>query len=126
MNAGRMLKDIESREDIIILVNAFYDRVKNDALLAPVFASRIPDEAWPAHLERMYSFWSALLLGERGFDGNPMQKHLSLPIDATHFQHWLQLFYQTLDSLFSGKKADEAKNRATAIAQIMQFKLATR
>ena len=119
------LKDIENKEDIVALVDAFYGKVKNDSLLAPVFASRIPADAWPAHLQRMYSFGSALLFGERGFDGNPMQKHLSLPIDESHFVRWQQLFYRTVDSLFKGSKADEAKRRAGSIAQIMQFKLLT-
>jgi hemoglobin len=119
------LKDIENRDDIEVLVNAFYSAVKKDALLAPVFASRIADDAWPAHLQRMYNFWSALLLGERGFEGNPMQKHFSLPIDEGHFTRWLQVFNYAVDRLFTGPKADEAKKRSSSIAQIMQFKIAS-
>jgi hemoglobin len=65
------------------------------------------------------------LFGVRGFEGNPMQKHLSLPIDEHHFARWLQLFHSTVDRLFVGPKAEEAKKRAGSIAQIMQFKLLT-
>lgn len=119
------MKDIENLEDIKLLVNTFYRKVRNDAFLSPVFASRIPDEAWPAHLQRMYAFWNAILFAEKGFDGNPMQKHLRLPIDETHFNQWLLLFNATVDEHFSGAKADEAKKRAASIAQIMNFKIST-
>lgn len=119
------MKDIQHLDDIKTLVNEFYGKVKTDTLLSPVFASKIPDEAWLAHLERMYAFWNAILFAERGFDGNPMQKHLSLPIDEKHFTQWLSLFNQTIAENFSGPKADEAKQRARSIAQIMNFKIST-
>lgn len=117
------MKDIENIDDIRVFVDAFYGKVKEDPLLAPVFDSKIAAEAWPAHLQRMYAFWNAILFAERGFDGNPMRKHLSLPIDASHFSRWLTLFGQTIDALFAGEKAEEAKTRAASIAQIMNFKI---
>jgi hemoglobin len=119
------MKDIEGIEDIKTFVNGFYQKVRADALLSPVFASKFPDEAWPAHLERMYAFWNAILFAERGFEGNPMQKHLRLPIGEGHFSQWLALFNETIDANFSGAKAAEAKQRAKAIAQIMNFKINT-
>ena len=120
-----MKNDIHSKADIEIFVNSFYQKVQEDALLAPVFLSKIPAAQWPGHLEKLYAFWNAILFSERGFEGNPMQKHLLLPIDATHFTQWLFLFYQTIDTLFAGPKADEAKRRAAYIAQIMEFKIAS-
>lgn len=117
------MRDIANLADIQTFVDGFYGKVRNNALLAPVFASRIADEAWPAHLQRMYAFWNAILFAERGFNGNPMQKHLQLPIGAPHFSQWLSLFGQTIDEHFSGPKAEEAKERAASIAQIMQSKI---
>ncbi|HEV7330875.1 MAG TPA: group III truncated hemoglobin [Flavisolibacter sp.] len=119
------MKDIESIKDIRLFVNSFYDKVREDALLSPVFNSKIPAEAWPAHLQRMYAFWNAILFAERGFEGNPMRKHLSLPIDEVHFSQWLLLFRQTIDENFAGEKAEEAKKRAASIAQIMNFKISS-
>jgi len=119
------MRDIENMADIQQLVNSFYDKVRSDALLAPVFASKIPDEHWPAHLQRLYNFWNAILFAERGFEGNPMQKHLQLPISEEHFEQWLALFRKTVDEQFAGPKAEEAKQRAKAIAQIMLFKITT-
>ena len=111
--------DIISRQDIQTLVDRFYDKVKSDSLLAPVFSH----VDWPAHLPVMYSFWASILLGEVGYTGNPFQKHVSLPISALHFRQWLVLFHQTIDENFSGDKADEAKSRASNIAGVFQFKL---
>ena len=118
-----MKTDIRDKKDIEKFVNSFYLKVRENELLAPVFASKIPVQAWPAHLQRMYDFWNAILFAETGFQGNPMQKHLQLPIEEKHFSQWLALFSQTIDELFSGPKATEAKTRAGSIAQIMNFKI---
>jgi hemoglobin len=114
-----MNTDIQSEEDIERLVKTFYGKVREDALLAPVFG----DVDWPAHLPVMYSFWSSMLLGTRTYGGNPLQKHLPLKIGATHFQGWLRLWHQTIDELFSGPVADEAKMRGNSIAGIFQYKM---
>jgi hemoglobin len=120
-----MKTDIKDKKDIVVFVNHFYAKVRENELLSAVFASKITDSAWPAHLERMYDFWNAILFAETGFQGNPMQKHMSLPIDEKHFTQWLTLFKETIDELYSGQKAEEAKRRASAIAQIMRFKISS-
>jgi len=112
-------KDIETRAHIEILVNEFYKKVKSDALLAPVFGH----VDWPHHLPIMYDFWSSMLLGDRSYQGNPLQKHLPLQIDNTHFERWLLHFKATVDSNFVGTKADETKMRVESIAAIFQFKM---
>ncbi|HEY0039787.1 MAG TPA: group III truncated hemoglobin [Flavisolibacter sp.] len=118
-------RDIEGKTDIKFFVDQFYGKVRQNDLLAPVFASRILDGNWAEHLERMYDFWNAILFSKTGFQGNPMQKHLSLPIEEKHFTQWLALFRETIDESFKGPKAEEAKKRATSIAQIMNFKIAS-
>ncbi|HUC80825.1 MAG TPA: group III truncated hemoglobin [Flavisolibacter sp.] len=120
-----MPHDIQNIDDIKVFVDGFYGKVRENAQLAPVFASRIKDEDWPAHLQRMYAFWNAILFAETGFNGNPMQKHMSLPIDKSHFDQWLVLFRSTIDENFAGPKAEEAKKRAASIADIMNFKIAS-
>ena len=117
------MNDITGTADIKLMVDSFYLKVREDSLLSPVFTSRIQDHEWPYHLQRMYAFWNAILFAEKGFSENPMQKHFSLPIDEQHFSQWLLLFRQTVDGLFSGPKAEEAKQRATSIAQLMNFKI---
>jgi hemoglobin len=118
-----MKNDIQNSDDIEIFVNVFYKKIAADKLLSPVFTAKIREDEWPAHLRRMYQFWNAILFSERGFEGNPMQKHMSLPIEEAHFSQWLDLFGQTIDELYEGAKAGEAKQRAASIAQIMNFKI---
>jgi hemoglobin len=113
------MKEIIAREDVILLVNNFYEKVKADELLGPLFAH----VDWPHHLPIMYSFWSSMLLGEQSYQGNPFQKHMSLPLEGKHFDRWLELFFLTVDETFIGDKAIEVKDRAQSIARVWQYKL---
>jgi hemoglobin len=112
-------KDILTRTDVSLMVNKFYEKVKTDELLAPVFGH----VDWPSHLPVMYDFWSSMLLGDQTYRGNPFQKHLPLPIERKHFTRWLQLFKETVDENFGGEKAEEVKSRADSIAGIFQHRL---
>lgn len=111
--------EIRTRMEIVSLVDKFYEKVKQDALLAPVFAHL----DWPKHLPIMYNFWSSMLLGDQSYQGNPFQKHIGLPIEARHFDQWLTLFIETVDENFMGDRALEVKQRAQSIAGIFQHKL---
>lgn len=116
---NRENQDIVTRQDLIVLVNSFYDKVKADSLLGPVFSH----VNWPRHLPIMYNFWCSMLLGEVSYKGNPLQSHLHLPIGSEHFAQWLTLFNETVDENFTGDKADETKMRAQAIAGVFQHKM---
>jgi len=109
-----MKHDITNIEDIKHLVDTFYGKVQTDGLLAPVFMARIKD--WQPHLETMYKFWNAALFGVREYVGNPFAKHAALPLDAPHFEQWINLFYGTIDEYFEGPVADEAKRKAMLMA----------
>lgn len=111
--------DIINRDDVKILVDSFYDKVQADELLGPIFSH----VDWPHHLPVMYNFWSSILLGDQSYNGNPLQKHIPLPLTQQHFSQWLHLFHKTIDEHFSGEKATEAKMRAQSIAGIFQVKM---
>ena len=110
-----MRNDIQNRKDIELLVNTFYEKVKRDPLLAPVFQEKIPGD-WAPHLDTMYRFWNAALLNVREYTGNPLRKHLGLPVQQEHFENWIALFYETIDELFEGPVSDEAKRKAMLMA----------
>jgi hemoglobin len=112
------MNDLSTRIDIELLVNSFYERVRKDDLLSPLFSH----VDWPAHLPVMYNFWSSMLLGDQSYQGNPFQKHMPLAIGAAHFDQWLALFTKTVDENFAGEKADEVKSRAKSIAALWQHK----
>ena len=115
--------DIATLDDIKLLVDTFYTRVADDALLAPIFTERLGGH-WTAHLEKMYKFWQTILLEEYTYNGAPFPPHARLPVDGSHFNAWLNLFTETVNSLFTGEKADEAKWRAGKMAEMFQFKIA--
>jgi hemoglobin len=112
-------RDIENRDDIKIFVDRFYEKIKTDPMLGPVF-SRVD---WVNHLPKMYNFWSSLLLGDKSYKGTPLLHHLNLPVGKEHFEKWLIYFNETLNENFSGDKAKEVKDRALAIAQVFQLKM---
>lgn len=117
--------DIATEADVRLLVDTFYAKVNQDALLAPVF-NGFANVDWPQHLPKMYDFWSGLLLGTSRYLGRPFPKHMPLPIDITHFQQWVALFQATVNELFAGPTAEEAKLRGQAIAQVFEARLRER
>jgi hemoglobin len=118
-------KELLTLDDIKRLVDTFYDRIKSDALLAPIFNERIKDK-WPVHLEKMYRFWQTVLLEEHTYFGSPVLPHLQLPVDHEHFSRWTALFAKTVNELFTGGKAREAILRASKMAEMFEHKIAWR
>lgn len=117
------MNDISNKEDVKVLVDRFYEKVRADELIGPIFNSRIADDKWSIHLERMYTFWNTILFDASEYKGNPFQKHIPLKIDKSHFDRWLLLFESVLTENFKGVKADEALMRAQNIAHIFEQKL---
>ncbi len=85
---------------LVELVDRFYDKARIDPLLGPVFGTVVED--WDAHKVLMTSFWATVALRTGHYRGNPLAKHQPLPIDATHFRRWLELWrgtaHETLDA----------------------------
>jgi len=83
------------------MVDTFYNKVRSDELLGPIFAEAIGDD-WAPHLNKMKAFWSSVLLASRTYKGNPMIAHLKLPrLSQHHFDRWLQLWRETAGDLCS-------------------------
>lgn len=104
------------------LVDGFYDRVRSDPLIGPVFDERIKD--WGPHLEQMKLFWSSVALMSGAYHGRPMPKHLPLPVDARHFDRWLALFETTARDLCPPAAADHFIERARRIAESLELGIA--
>ena len=117
--------DITGTADIRRLVDDFYGRALHDPEIG-YFFTEVARIDLPAHLPRLYAFWESLLLGGTEYRGNPMQVHEALhrksPLEPRHFARWLVLWEATVDSLFAGPKALEAKQRARSIADSMTLR----
>lgn len=116
-----MKLDINGLDDIVLFTDQFYDKVRDDELIGPIFNNAIAD--WSKHLPQMYKFWNAALFGVPGFKGNPFAKHAPLPISRVHFDRWLVLFDETINDNFEGPMADDAKRRAVAMADMFLARL---
>lgn len=115
-------QDITTLADIQTLVDEFYAIIRQDSLLGPIFEIKIKDR-WPAHLEKMYTFWQTILLEEHTYSGSPFPPHAVMPLEAKHFERWKSLFIQVVDQYFAGETANQAKWRAEKMASIFQAKL---
>jgi hemoglobin len=100
------------------VVDAFYERVRADPLLAPVFTARVTD--WGTHLERMRRFWDSVALLGGGYQGRPMDKHRYLPVESPHFGRWLELFAQTADDVCPPAAAALLRGHAVRIARSLE------
>ena len=121
-----MKRDIENKADIENLINTFYNKVKVDDILGPIFNVKIPVN-WEIHLPVMYQFWENAIFYTGGYTGNPMTVHehihKKVGLKSTHFDRWIELFNQTTDELFEGEKANLAKQRALSVGKVMEHKI---
>lgn len=117
------MSDISTSADIKRLVDAFYGELVIDPLIGKFFAGLDLEH----HLPRIRAFWEMILLGQPGYTTNVTDVHLKLhqriPMERAHFDHWLELFRATVDRLFAGPNAEEAKMRALSIATVMLVKV---
>ena len=112
------MKDITVRADIELLVNTFYDRLLTIEEMRPPFEGI----DFEKHVPHIVAFWGFVLLDEEGYKTNVFDKHVHLPIQPQMFDIWLDVFTQTVDSLFAGEKAEMAKQRATSLAYTFKSK----
>jgi hemoglobin len=119
-------RDIASRDDIQLLMERFYERVKRDETIGIIFTEIVPLD-WQHHIPLIVDFWETILLDHPLYRQNAMEKHFAInriyPLKKEHFDAWLFLFNTTLAENFSGPVAELAKKRAASIAGLMQLKM---
>ncbi|CAB3721017.1 group III truncated hemoglobin [Trinickia soli] len=103
------------------LVYAFYDRVRADPLLGPVFDA-VLEGRWDTHLPKMCVFWGSLVLGDKRYRGNIQQAHQPLEgVEPRHFSRWLHLFLDTVCDRYEPAAAVRFMEPALRIAQSLQL-----
>lgn len=120
------MNDIQSIQDIKLLVDNFYKDVRKDATIGYIFNEIISDD-WSHHLPIMYSFWEMVLLDAHEYQGNPIQTHIQVDKKVSllpeHYTTWLQLWAKTVHSLFHGPIAEKAIKRAEAMLGLIRMKV---
>ena len=127
------MHDIETREDIEILVADFYEKAIKDKVIGYIFTD-VAKIDLEHHLPIIADFWEMLLLGTVNFQAkygrSPMQVHHELnekePLKLEHFARWVKLFCETVDERFTGKTANLAKIRAISIAETMRLRFSSK
>jgi hemoglobin len=118
-----MLHSSVTEDTIRELVDAFYVRVREDAVLGPVFEAALHGR-WDDHLPKMYDFWSSVMLTSGRYKGNPLATHLRLPpFPAALFDQWLQLFEDTARTVFTPEIAAQFAIKSRRIAESLKLGL---
>ena len=120
------MADIETRADIDRLLRRFYSKAMIDEVIGYLFTD-VAKLDLEAHLPQIGNFWEQVLLQRPVYVGQPIAVHVALHEAATlrpqHFQRWFSIWAETVDELFEGETATEAKRRAAVIAETMQYRL---
>lgn len=126
MNTDPASQDLTCRADIIRLVDAFYERIRGDEKLGPIF-NEVAHVNWEAHLPKMYDFWDTVLFRAGTFRGNPLAAHARLvsvaDMSKASFDHWLELFTATVNDLFQGTNAAVIIRSAEDMANVIYSKI---
>lgn len=107
---------LTERSQLELLLNEFYERVKRDALIGPIF-NDLAQVDWETHVPKIHDFWASLLFGESSYRGRPFPPHIPLGLRKEHFERWLQIFFAVVDERHEGGKAEEIKARAWNIGR---------
>ncbi|TIQ36306.1 MAG: group III truncated hemoglobin [Mesorhizobium sp.] len=112
-----------SEQQIRLLVDLFYDKVRADPDLGPIFERVIKDE-WGPHLQKMYDFWSSVMLTTGRYKGQPVVAHKRIEgLEIGLFDRWLALFGESCDELLDETTAGLFWLKAVRIAESLKFAL---
>lgn len=127
-------RDLQNDADVCEMVDAFYRKVRADAVLGVIF-DRAAAVDWDQHLPLMHRFWQTVLLHKPGYRGNPIDVHVRLneELSRTHgielkpgdFERWLTLFCEAIDERFRGRRAEMAKRGARRMGEHIMQALST-
>src|SRR3954447_25201555 len=105
------MRDIETRDDIQLLMQEFYKKVMRDDMIGFIFTD-VARLDLLHHLPIITDFWENVLLNTGVYTRNAMTPHFILNekvnLQPQHFERWLFLFNETIKENFSGKRADLA------------------
>ena len=113
-----------TEERLKLLVERFYERVRQDPLIGPVFNDAIED--WPEHLEKLQAFWSSVMLSSGRYKGRPLPAHArhGQRISAASFDRWLTLWHETTERVMPPRAAAIMQEKAARIAESLSLGIA--
>ena len=117
------MDDVITEAALARLVPAFYARVRQDALIGPLFDAAVHD--WDEHLGKLIAFWSSVMLTSGRYKGSPMMAHLRHgdAIKPAMFERWLEIWAETTADLMPAEAAAALQAKAARIAESLQLGL---
>lgn len=123
----KKMNDIQTQEDLYLLVDEFYKKLLSDASVSYIFTDVVKIKV-EEHLPILVTFWSQVVLGTGGYVKNLTQIHLDINakeyLSPELFKIWLDHFFSTVDENYKGEKAEQIKTQAVNIGTMMQIKIA--
>lgn len=120
------MKDIQSKEDLLFLMNQFYNKLVIDPVVGYIFTD-VAKIDLEKHLPVLADFWEQALFHRGSYKNNVLQIHHDLHLKSAlkkeHFDVWLNHFNQSVDKNFMGENAEKIKTKALSIATVMQMKV---
>lgn len=120
-------QDLQNREDVYRLVSSFYKKVRQNPEIGYFFNQVIKD--WDEHLDKLTDFWESHLFGKAIYYGNPKKAHIEVDqrnneqISSYHFGVWLNMWFETIDELYEGERAERAKTNARKMSSNLYLKM---
>lgn len=122
-----MKSDIKNRDDVHLLVSAFYKKVRQNQEIGFFFNNSIKN--WEEHINKLTDFWESSLFFVSKYSGNPQKAHIEVDVQnnqqikAEHFGIWMNLWFETIDDYFEGELAQRAKNNARKMSTHLNLKI---
>ncbi|MDF1875773.1 group III truncated hemoglobin [Sulfurimonas sp. SAG-AH-194-I05] len=106
-----------NRENIEIMVRDFYTIILKDDILGPYFINALGDDVtkgkWPEHFHTLDSFWVLMMMGKRGYQGDPFPPHAFIgQLYLETFEQWLKLFHEVVYRLYIPEIAEKFYKKA--------------
>lgn len=120
------MKDIQTQQDLYLLVNQFYKKLLSDKSISYIFTDIVKIKI-EEHFPILVTFWSQMILGTGGYTNNLTDIHLKVDklshLSSELFEIWLMHFNSIVNELFEGENADKVIAQAQQLAMIMQIKI---
>jgi hemoglobin len=121
------MKDIETREDVELLIKEFYIKILQNKDLGRFFAEAVKN--WDHHQARFVDYWESMIFFNGKYPDSPLKGHIEVDkrfdngFEPAHFELWFRIFEENVDKHFKGEKAELAKDGAKRMAENIYKKM---
>ena len=120
------MKDIQTQQDLYLLVDQFYKKLLSDKSISYIFTDIVKIKI-EEHFPILVTFWSQMIFENGGYTNNLTDIHLKVDklshLSSELFEIWLMHFNSNVNELFEGENDNKVMAQAQQLAMIMQIKI---